>query len=135
MTTIENLRDGLADNLRTIDGLRVSADLPEQVNAPMAVVGLQSVVYNQSFANGLVLYNFEVSLLAARASERWAQKRLDDYTSSSGTDSVKVAIESDKTLGGNAYDVRVTEMGAIGTVSLDDSIYLTATFTVEVYAD
>lgn len=135
MTAIEDLRDGLATNLRTISGLRVSADLPEQVNAPMAVVGLQSVVYNQSFANGLVLYNFEVSLLAARASERWAQKRLDDYTSSSGAESVKVAIESDKTLSGNAYDVRVTEMGAIGTVSLDDSIYLTATFTVEVYAD
>jgi hypothetical protein len=135
MTTVGDLRDGLATNLATIPGLRVSAHLPEQINAPMAVVGLQSVVYDQAFHRGLVLYNFQVSLLAARASDRWAQIRLDEFTSTSGSTSVKAAIESDRTLGSVAYDVRVTEMGAIGAVSLDDNMYLAAEFVVEVYAD
>ena len=52
-----------------------------------------------------------------------------------GAQSVKLAIESDKTLGGNAYDVRVTEMTNIGTVILGEVIYLAADFAVIVYAD
>lgn len=135
MSTLAQLREGLGDNLRTIEGLRVSEDLPEQVNPPMAVIALQSVIYDQSFQKGLVLYNFQVALLAARASDRWAQIRLDEFTSTSGAKSVKEAIESDKQLGGVAFDTRVTEMGAIGTVQLDDNIYLAAEFVVEVYSN
>ena len=135
MTTLDSLRDGLATNLGTIDGLRVSPDLPEQINPPMAVVGLQSIIYDQAFQKGLVIYNFQVPVLAARASDRWAQKRLDQFMSTTGTDSIKEAIESDKTLGGVAFDVRVTEMGSIGTVELESNMYLAAEFVVEVYSD
>jgi hypothetical protein len=63
-----------------------------------------------------------------------AQRRLDTYTSTE-TGSVKLAIESDKSLGGKAFDVRVTEMSNIGTVSLGEISYLAADFTVTVYAD
>jgi hypothetical protein len=135
MTTVREIREGLAVNLQTIDGLRVSEDLPEQVNPPMAVIALQSVVYDQSFQRGLVLYNFQVALLAARASDRWSQIRLDEFTSTTGAKSVKNAIESDKQLDGLVFDTRVTEMGAIGTIQLDDNIYLAAEFVVEVYSD
>ena len=67
-------------------------------------------------------------------SERSAQRKLDEYTSN-GANSVKLAIESDKTLGGNAYDVRVTEMSNIGTVILGEVIYLAADLAVTVYSD
>ena len=128
------MRDGLAANLQTIDKLRVSEEIPDQVNPPQAVISLTTVEYDQAFGQGLTIYRFLVKLIASRASDRWAQIRLDGYCSN-GDDSVKLAIESDKTLDGSAFDVRVTEMGNIGTISLDESMYLAAEFSVDVYAD
>lgn len=134
MSNISDLRSGLATNLATIAGLRASVDLPDNPNPPVAVIGIENVNYDQAFAGGLVEYNFRITVLASRASDRMAQRRLDTYTSTE-TGSVKLAIESDKTLGGKAFDVRVTEMSNIGTVSLGEISYLAADFTVTVYAD
>jgi hypothetical protein len=128
------MRAGLAANLQTITGLRVSEEIPDQVNPPQAVISLNNVDYNQAYGNGLTIYRFLVTLIASRASDRWAQIRLDGYCSN-GDDSVKLAIESDRTLDGSAFDVRVTEMGNIGTISLDESMYLAAEFSVDVFAD
>lgn len=132
--TIQAMRDGLSTNLQTISGLRVSEEIPDQVNPPQAVISLSTVEFDQAFQQGLTIYRFLVTLIASRASDRWAQIRLDGYCSN-GDDSVKLAIESDKTLSGAAFDVRVTEMGNIGTISLDESMYLAAEFSVDVYAD
>jgi len=134
VSNISDLRSGLATNLATISGLRTSVDLPDNPNPPVAVIGVENVNYDQAFAGGLVEYNFRVTVLASRASDRMAQRRLDTYTSTE-TGSVKLAIESDKSLGGKAFDVRVTEMSNIGTVSLGEISYLAADFTVTVYAD
>lgn len=135
MTSIADLRSGLATNLATITGLRTSVDIPDNPNPPVAVIGIENVNYDQAFAGGLVEYNFRITVLASRASDRMAQRRLDQYTSTEAGVSVKKAIESDKTLGGAAFDVRVVEMSNIGTVSLGEVTYLAADFTVTVYAD
>jgi len=132
--TIQEIRTGLAANLGTIPGLRVSIDIPDMPNPPQAVIGIDTVNFDLAFGQGLTEYRFTVSLIAARVSERNAQRKLDGYTSN-GAQSVKLAIESDKTLGGNAFDVRVTEMSNIGTVILGELIYLAADFSVIVYAD
>ena len=132
--SIADLRDGLGANLGTVSGLRVALEIPDNPNPPIAVIQLENVLYNQAFANGLTQYNFTVTLLAGRASERIGQRNLDAYTSN-GASSVKLAIESDKTLGGSAYDVRVTEMTNYGTVSLGEVTYLAADYSVAVYAD
>jgi hypothetical protein len=63
-----------------------------------------------------------------------AQSRLDGYIST-GASSVKKAIESNKTLSGAAFDVRVTRMTNIGTVSLGEVSYLAADFAVTVFAN
>ena len=91
--------------------------------------------YDEAFQRGCSLYRFTITLLASRVSERRAQIKLDAYTSDSGSDSVKLAIESDKSLGGAAFDVRVTEMSNYGTVSLGEVMYLAADYAVTVYAD
>jgi hypothetical protein len=132
--SIQEIRTGLANNLSTISGLRVSIDIPDNPNPPQAVIAVENVVFDNAFKQGLTQYNFTISLIASRVSERNAQRKLDAYTSN-GEQSVKLAIESDKTLGGNAYDVRVTEMTNIGTVILGEVIYLAADFAVIVYAD
>lgn len=132
--SIETIRSGIATNIATISGLRTSVDIPDNPNPPIAVIGLNNVRYDQAYQGGLVEYNFVVTVIASRASDRWAQRRLDDYTST-GANSVKEAIESDRTLGGSAFDVRVTEMSNVGAVSLGETSYLAADFAVTVYAN
>lgn len=133
--TISDIRSALATNLATISGLRTAAELPDNPSPPVAVIQLVSVAYDGAFAQGLTTYNFTVSVIVGRAAEREAQRRLDAYASSSGSASVKLAIQSDKTLSGNAYDVRVAEMSNIGAVLLGEATYLAADFVVTVYAE
>lgn len=132
--SIAEIRDGLGKNLGTIKGLRVSLDVPDNPSPPIAVINLNTVTYDGAFDRGLTTYNFIITVLVGRVSEREAQRRLDSYISN-GDGSIKFAIESDKTLNGSAYDVRVSEMTNIGAVSLGDITYLAADFAVQVYAN
>ena len=80
-------------------------------------------------------YTFVVSVIVGRADEGTAQNKLDAYVSSTGSSSIKLAVESDKTLGGKAFDTRLTEMRNYGQITIGDVIYLSAEFTVLCYAD
>jgi hypothetical protein len=131
--TIQQIRTGLANNLSIIPGLRTSIDVPDQINVPIAIIQLDNISYDEAFGGGLTQYNFTVTLFVSRASDRTAQRKLDEYAFT--TSGVKSAVESDKTLGGNAFDVRVVEMSNIGTVSLGEVSYLSADFTVNVFAE
>lgn len=132
--SIAAIRAGLGDNLATISGLRVAETIPDNPSPPIAVISLSNVVYDNAFHRGLVQYNFIVSVIVGRVSERTAQNRLDSLIST-GSGSFKVAVESDKTLGGSAYDVRVSELSNIGAVSLNDATYLAADFNIQVYSN
>jgi hypothetical protein len=132
--SISLIRQALATNLGTIPGLRTSAEVPDLPNPPIAIVALRSVSYDGAYAKGLTNYNFAVTVIVGRAAEREAQRRLDAYIST-GASSVKSAVESDKTLGGNAYDCRVVSMDSVGSLSISDTTYLAADFTVTVIAN
>lgn len=129
------MRSGLATNLGTISGIRTYSDIPDNPAMPAAVVQLQSVSYDQAFARGLTEYNFVVTVIFGRVATSQAQRSMDDLIDDGGGRSVKTAIESDKTLGGNAYDVRVAEMSNITSVTIGDITYLSADFAVTVFAD
>jgi hypothetical protein len=132
--SIADMRAGIAKNLRdNIPGLRVSETIPDQPNPPMAVISLELVNYDQTFQRGMSEYQFTVSVLAGRVSERTAQARLDSYIDP-GSATIKTAIESDRSLGGKVFDVRVSEMSNIGAVNLGETVYLGADFSVQVYA-
>lgn len=132
--SIDGLRSGIATNLATISGLRVSAELPDNPSPPIGVVQLRTVEYDGAFQRGLAVYTFVVTVIVGRSAEREAQRRLNDYCDNSGASSVKLAIESDKTLGGAAFDCRVVSMDNIGALQLGDATYLAAEFTVTAYA-
>ena len=135
MTSITSIRNALATNLATISGLRTASTIPDNPMPPQAIVMLENVDYDNAFQNGLVTYQFRVSVLVARADERSAQDKLNAYAST-GTGGIKKAIESDKSLGGNAFDVNVSTMTNIGTVSLGgDVAMLSADFIVTVYSN
>ena len=124
----------IATNLATISGLRTSADIPDNPNPPVAIVQLNRVDYHQDFQRGMTEYNFAVQILVGRVDERSAQRNLDAYCSSTGSSSVSIAVESNRTLGGKAFDCIVTEMTSYGSVVVSDVTYLAAEFNVRVLA-
>ena len=134
MASISLMRAGIATNLATISGLRTSAETPDTPTPPVAIVSLDSVNYDKTFNNGCVEYNFTVTVIVGRAAEKRAQRALDAYISTGAT-SVKNAIELDKSLGGTAFDCRVTSLNSVGSIQLNDNTYLAADFTVSVIAN
>jgi hypothetical protein len=132
--SIALIRKGLGDNLSTIRGLRVAETIPDQVNPPLAVISLQTVSYDGAFQGGLTTYSFMVTVIVGRISERTAQRTLDAYISP-GVGSIKTAIESERSLGGSAFDCRVDGMSNVGSVTIGDITYLAADFTVTVYGN
>jgi hypothetical protein len=135
MAQISQLRSGIATNLATITGLRTGSTIPDNVNPPFAIIAPASVDYHKSFANGLSTYNFTVTLVVGRVSERTAQNSLDAYCSPTGSSSIRVAVESDRTLSGYAFDCVVSGMRNYGSISLGDNQYLAAEFDLVVQAD
>lgn len=132
--SITAIRTALATNLGTISGLRTAAEIPDLPNPPIAVVSLDSVTYDQAYAKGMTSYTFTITVIVGRSAEREAQRKLDGFIST-GANSVKNAVESDKTLGGYAYDCRVVSMNSVGSVTISDTTYLAADFTVTVIAN
>ena len=132
--SIADFRKGIGVNLATIRGLRVATEIPDNPNPPVAIIALQNVSYDGAFAGGLTEYSFAVSVIVGRVAEREAQRRLDVYIGT-GEGGVKKAIESERTLDGSAFDVRVSEMTQVGSISLGDATYLACDFTVTVYAE
>jgi hypothetical protein len=132
--SIADIRTGLATNVARISGLRVSKEIPDNPNPPVAVIMLSNVAYDGAFKRGLVTYNFVITIIVGRAAEREAQRKLDGYIST-GSSSLKAAVEYDKTLNGSAFDVRVSEMSNVGTVSLGEVNYLAADFAVQVISN
>lgn len=135
MASLSDLRTGIATNLATISGLRTSATMPDNPNPPIAVVMPASISYDEAYQRGMQNYTFVVMVIVGRVDERTAQNKLDGFVSSTGASSIKLAIESDKTLGGKAFDVRVSEMRNYGEVAVGDVTYLSAEFTILCYAD
>ena len=135
MASITDLRTAIATNLATITGLRTSPTLPDNPNPPIALVTPISVSFDDVFKRGMQTYTFVISVIVGRVDERTAQNKLDAFVSSTGSSSIKLAVESDKTLGGNAFDCRVTEMRNYGELTIGDVIYLSAEFTALCYAN
>ena len=135
MALISQLRSGIATNLGTITGLRTAATMPDNPNPPIAIVVPNNVSFDDTFKRGMQTYVFNVLVIVGRVDERTAQNNLDAFVSSTGTSSVKLAIEGDKTLGGVVFDTRVSEMRNYGQLPVGEVTYLTAEFTVLCYAD
>ena len=134
MSDVNAMARGIATNLATIPGLRTYSTIPDDVNVPCAIVSLTSVDYDQAFQGGLTNYQFNVTVIVSRITERRAQERVNAYIAT-GAGGVKAAIESDRTLDGAAFDCVVTEMTNITSANIGEVEYLTAEFNVVVRAN
>jgi len=132
MSSLSELRQGIADRLATIPGLRVSSTFLDAPRPPVAMVLPDRVDYDLNANRGADTFIFQISLLVGRADERSAQDKMDTYVV--GTNSVKAAVEADRTLGGIADTCRVTEMRNYAQVTVGEVVYLGLEFEVEVIA-
>lgn len=132
--TVGEVSEAIRTALRNVDGLRVIEYIPDSLNPPMATVGIDTVVYHGAFGAGNPLYNFTVNLVVARASERMAQKRLDEFLSYSGAMSIRQALEVDPTLCGTVQTCQVVSGGNVTNINVNEVIYLSVEFDIEVYA-
>lgn len=130
MATVSGIRAGIAANLSSIGGLRVSATMLDAPRPPVAMVYPESIEFDLNANRGADTFTFIVFVLVGRADDRTAQNRLDGFVS--GASSVKTAIESDRTLGGAADTCRVTGMNNYSQVNVGETIYLGVEFQVEV---
>ena len=134
LANIANIRTGIATRLATISGLRVAATQPDNPNPPLAVVIPDGTKYDDTFGRGMDTTTFRIILIVSRAAEKQAQNSLDAYCATTGTTSIKAAVEGDKTLGGTVFDCRVTEMRNYGQISVGDVTYLGCEFVILTYA-
>jgi cellobiose-specific phosphotransferase system component IIB len=132
MASVTELRQGIANNLQAVYGLRVSSTFLDAPRPPVAMVLPDRIEYDLNANRGADTYIFTVSLLVGRADDRAAQNTMDQFLV--GPDSAKQAIEADRTLGGAANTCRVTEMRNYGQVTVGDVVYLGVEFEVEVVA-
>ena len=132
MSSVAALRDGIAAQLALVPDLRVSATFLDAPRPPVAMVLPDGIDYDLNANRGADTFTFIVSLLVGRADDRAAQRNIDVYVV--GPNSVKAAIEQDRTLGGAANTCRVTQMRNYGQVSVGDVVYLGVEFEVEVVA-
>jgi hypothetical protein len=130
--TVSELKTQLASVLATISGLRTYAYQPDQINIPMAWPILNSVEYHGAMSRGLITHNFTITCVVGRAAERSAQKTLDQYISYD--DGVRAALEANPTLNGYAQSLIVESANDITTLDAGDTLYLTVSFRVVVYA-
>jgi hypothetical protein len=133
MAAIAEIRDGIATNLNTIAGLRTTETVPDNPQPPVAIIQPASIDYDRAMQRGLDQYNFVVTVIVGRASERQAQRLLDLYCAGTGSSSVKLAIESNRTLSGTIQDLRVVSMRNYGSITVGEQTYLAAEFDLVVY--
>ena len=132
--TISEASAGLREALTQIPGLRVVEYLPDQINPPMAIMTVDSVQYHGAFRQGDPRYQFTITVIVARASERVAQQKLEEFMSATGSKSVRAAIEEDMTLGGSVQQAFIDRAGNIQAITVNEVAYVSVDFTAIVHA-
>lgn len=133
-TSPERVRQALANNLSSIKGATCSAwNLGTNFPTPvLQVAGNGPVTYDRRGTDRLT---FVVQAIVGTVDDVGAQRLLSTFVQASGAQSVKAAIERDRTLGGIADDLRVTGYLGDTAIMLPNGVeYLTGQWTVEVLA-
>ena len=128
------VRTNLKTALSTITGMRVFDYVPDSTNIPtnnaFAIVGQLSINYDYTLNRGFDSASCQIIVVVGRMSEKDGQSRLDGLLASSGSTSIKAAVEVDKTLGGAVQTLRVVSASP-GTITSANIDYLSYQYSVE----
>lgn len=113
--TILSVMQGIETRLATISGLRTAYYIADQVNPPMAVVGVPEIDnYRISFKRGSFTLRPQVYILVGASYDRAGQMNLAGFVDPTGPSSIPAAIEGDRTLGGVVSDCVVQSYRPLG---------------------
>lgn len=110
LAPIADIREGIARNLSAISDVQVSAYMPLSPTMPALYVTPAAIEYDRSMLRGLDVLSFTVTAMVSLGLDKSSQVRLDGFMSPSGGESVKEAIEFERTLGGIVQDCHVTRV-------------------------
>jgi hypothetical protein len=132
--TPSTVRTNLKTALSTISGMRVFDYVPDSTNIPtnnaFAIVGQLNMNYDFTLNRGFDSATCQIIVVVGRMSEKDGQSRLDGLLASSGSTSIKTAIEADKTLSGAVQTLRVVSASP-GTITSANIDYLSYQYSVE----
>ena len=134
MAELSEIRAAMGTAISAVPNLRVRPLIPSLVTPPMAVVQPQQIEYDLNGTRGVNRYTFTVTVFVVKADDRAAQIRVDPFVSPSGQQSIKGALEADRTLAGTVDTLRVTNVSNYSSTDANDVLYLAVDFEVEVYA-
>lgn len=128
---VSELLTALEQRLLTVIDLRTAAYMADQVNPPMAVVGVPPIDnYRATFTRGKLTMEFQVYVLVSGALDRIGQQTLSEYMDVVGEKSIPLAIEGDRTLGGLADDCVVRSFRPLGIEEVNAIGYYGGVFQV-----
>lgn len=108
--TIAEIRAGLETRLATIAGVSTSAYmLDSPPDLCLQVMGPDLIQWDQAAAEGLDIITMVVQGFSGSPDSRAAQENLDEWLSRGTSNSVKDAIEGDRSLGSMVDDCWVRE--------------------------
>lgn len=132
--TILQVMQGIETRLATISGLTTSEFVPDKINPPMAIVGVPPIDYRVTMQKGVFTLNPTVTVFVSAAFDRLGQTALAGYANPTGSTSVIVAIEGDKTLGGVVEDCIVVDFRPLGLEEVGQVGYYGGVFNLRVLA-
>lgn len=106
----DTVRTAIANAAATIPNLMVSSYFPDSIVPDHFVVAESERDFDRAMGRGMDVIEFTCRIFTPRADDMYAQKRLCEYTSGSGTRSLKAAIEA----------IRVCNGGTAGSGAFDD---------------
>jgi hypothetical protein len=134
MADISAIADAIVTRVKTISTLanRASAYGKDFVDPPWAIVVPAPGDFFQeaTFGGGAYDLTFHIKLLIGAATDRSSQDQLSDYIDTSGSKSIKAAV--DGTLGGVVAYATVTTAQSIGDVEYGGMTFDGCDFVVEV---
>ena len=138
MASIDAVRQALKTRLDGISGLNAYADWPGSFNVPGAIVlPVAPDATDRTLGNSsLTEYGFEIVMAVGMAGPlEESQRQLDDYTSPSGSKSIRAAIVGDRTLGGSAISTFFAAWDRPSDESINGVNYLAQHLTMRVWTE
>ena len=126
MSSPAAIKTALGTRLRTISGLNVYDNWPDQIETPCVIIRQGEGNPEQTFGRGDVpsRWTMELQLLCTMApGMSQAQNSLDPYLATSSTGGVFGAIAADRTLAGAVDTVFVKSMRDYDPVSVGEDVY------------
>lgn len=133
--TIQQVLAGIETRLDTISGLRTDAFIASQVNPPAALVGVPPISnYRATMRRGRFQLEPVVYVFVSATLDRIGQQLLGSFADVTGDNSIPLAIEGDRTLGGVVEDCVVNSFRTLGMDEVGQIGYYGGVFDLLVIA-